>query len=109
MSKRSLDTLTLRELRRSAGISGKEMADRLGISQNSLLFRERRENLRLSSLQEYLSALGCDLVLVARATGSLGLGRAVIVELGVDEAENKQEGEKMKTRRGRRTRTNAEE
>lgn len=52
------DALTLRELRSERGITQVELADRLGKTQGSVSELERRDDWYLSSLREYIEALG---------------------------------------------------
>ena len=46
------------ELRRSVGLSQVELAERIGMSQSDLSKFERRQDVRLSTLETYLEALG---------------------------------------------------
>ncbi|MEL7083868.1 MAG: helix-turn-helix domain-containing protein [Cyanobacteria bacterium J06597_1] len=57
--------LTLKELRQSLGLTQAEMADLLDIGQDSVSRLERRDDLLLSSLQNYIAAAGGQLRLIA--------------------------------------------
>jgi transcriptional regulator with XRE-family HTH domain len=52
------DALALRELRAGRGVTQVELASRLGKSQGNVSELERREDVYLSSLREYIEALG---------------------------------------------------
>lgn len=49
---------TLPELRRQAGLTQQQVADRIGMRQSDLSKLERRGDVRLSSLHAYVAALG---------------------------------------------------
>lgn len=61
-----LDAMALAELREARAITQMEMAGRLGIHQGNVSRMEHRHDLYLSTLREYVAALGGDLELVAR-------------------------------------------
>ncbi|MGV0906267.1 helix-turn-helix domain-containing protein [Mycobacterium novum] len=58
----------LSQIRREAGVTQAEMAARLSITQGSVSQLERRGDVLLSTLSEYLAALGAE----ARITVSIG-------------------------------------
>lgn len=60
---------TLARLRRSCGLTQVRLAGRLGMAQSDLSKLERRPDLRLSTLREYVSALGGRLDLVVHGPG----------------------------------------
>jgi len=57
--------MELRELRETAGITQNEMAERLKKAQPEISRLERRDDFHLSTLQQYVSALGGELEIVA--------------------------------------------
>lgn len=63
-------TATLSELRRRVGLTQAEVAARMGISQSDVSKVERRTDLKVSTLRQYLAALGCPLHLVSRVDGT---------------------------------------
>lgn len=58
--------LTLAELRRRRGLTQAEVAHRLGSTQSEVSKLERRTDLKLSTLQTYMTALDAELELHAR-------------------------------------------
>lgn len=52
------DALALRDLRVERGVTQVELAERLGKSQGNVSELERRDDVYLSSLREYVEALG---------------------------------------------------
>jgi transcriptional regulator with XRE-family HTH domain len=60
--------IELAEIRREAGVTQAEMAARLRTTQGSVSQLERRGDVLLSTLSEYLNALGAE----ARITVSIG-------------------------------------
>lgn len=76
-----LDALALRDLRNVRGLTQVEIAERLGRSQGNVSELERRDDVYLSSLREYIEALGGRLELTAvfpeeRIPVSLGAARS---------------------------------
>lgn len=59
----------LRGLRRRRGLTQRDVAARLGISQPEVSKLERRADIRLSTMHRYVAALGGSLGLVARFDG----------------------------------------
>lgn len=59
------DAIDLAELRRRRGLTQVQLAERLGITQGNVSMIERRRQLYLSTLQEYVEALGGRLELTA--------------------------------------------
>ena len=57
--------LTLAELRRRAGLTQVQVARRIGISQSDVSKVERRRDVRLSTLRDYLAAVDADLRVTA--------------------------------------------
>lgn len=60
---------TLGELRRQVGMTQAQVAARLGISQSDVSKLERCRDLKLSTLREFLAALGCPLRLTTWVDG----------------------------------------
>ncbi len=60
------DAIALGQLRERFEISQAEIASRMGTNQPGVSKLERREDLYLSTLREYVEALGGELMLVAR-------------------------------------------
>lgn len=60
------DAMGLGQLRDAVELKQTDVAERLGISQGNVSRLERREDLYLSTLREYVEALGGELELVAR-------------------------------------------
>jgi transcriptional regulator with XRE-family HTH domain len=60
------DAIALSELRDRFSVTQSELAGRLGTNQPGISRLERREDLYLSTLREYVAALGGELDLVAR-------------------------------------------
>ncbi len=52
------DTVGLASLRRARGLTQREVARRMGISQSDVSKLERRDDVRVSSLRRYVDALG---------------------------------------------------
>ncbi len=59
------DEMTLRELRLALNITQEQLADRLESGQHSVSRLERRNDMKLSTLNDYVSALGGELKVVA--------------------------------------------
>jgi transcriptional regulator with XRE-family HTH domain len=60
------DELSLREIRQALGATQTKLSRKLRIGQHAISRLETRADMRLSSLRNYLRALGGDLELVAR-------------------------------------------
>lgn len=58
--------VSLRELRRIAGMTQEQTAEAMGIDQGQLSRFERQDDMRVSSLRAYVEALGGELEVVAR-------------------------------------------
>jgi transcriptional regulator with XRE-family HTH domain len=56
-----MTTRKLRELRNRKGVTQSELAERLGKSQGNVSELERRDDVHVSSLREYVEALGGEL------------------------------------------------
>jgi DNA-binding XRE family transcriptional regulator len=63
------EALRLHELRSAKGLTQTELGNRLGISQVSVSQLERREDVYLSTLREYIEALGGELEVAAVFNG----------------------------------------
>ena len=61
--------LTLRQLRETLGITQKELADMLAVSQASVSKQERRGDMRLNTLYRIMEALGGSLKITAVIPG----------------------------------------
>ena len=61
----TLDEIRLYELRHSAAVSQAELAGRLDVTQGAISKLERADDVRVSTLRQYLDALGARLELVA--------------------------------------------
>lgn len=59
------EELTLRELRRIHDLTQAQLAERLGIEQDSISRMERRTDILLSTMGEYIEAMGGKLRLIA--------------------------------------------
>ncbi len=59
------EEMTLRQLRQALNITQDELADRLETAQNNVSRMERRNDMKLSTLEGYVEALGGSLKLVA--------------------------------------------
>lgn len=76
---RSLEELRLYELRHAEAVSQVELAGRLEITQGAVSKFEHAEDVRISTLRQYLEALGARLELVAVFDDE---DRRVPIELG---------------------------
>jgi predicted XRE-type DNA-binding protein len=74
----------LAELRRSSGLTQAQLAERLGMTQSKVSQLERQDDARLSSIVDYLAALGTDNIEIhARVPAKGGeAAREVVVPLG---------------------------
>jgi DNA-binding Xre family transcriptional regulator len=79
----TLEEIRLFELRRAAAVSQIEMAGRLSITQAAISKFENADDVRVSTLRDYLEALGARLELVAVFDDD---DRRVPVNLGKDVA-----------------------
>ena len=79
----TLEEIRLFELRRGAAVSQIEMAGRLSITQAAISKFEHADDVRVSTLREYLQALGARLELVAVFDDD---DRRVPINLGKDAA-----------------------
>ena len=60
------DAIALADLRESQSTTQVELAQRLGVNQGNVSRLERRDDLYLSTLRDYVAALGGELELVVR-------------------------------------------
>ena len=74
--------LTLRDLRKAHKMSQKKLAAMLGVTQMSVSNFERRSNMRLSTLREYVEALGGELQLRAIFPGRRAVTIKTFSEVG---------------------------
>lgn len=79
----TLEEVRLYELRRAQTLSQIELADRLQITQAAISKFEHAEDVRVSTLREYLDALGARLELVAVFDDD---NRRIPINLGKDTA-----------------------
>jgi transcriptional regulator with XRE-family HTH domain len=71
------------ELRHAAAVSQAELAGRLDITQSAVSKLEHADDVRVSTLRQYLDALGAELELVAVFDDE----RRVPIQLGRDDAD----------------------
>lgn len=64
--KQDLTEMLLAEIRKMAGLSQRELADGLGISQASLSQMESQTDMQISTLRRIVEALGGELEIVAK-------------------------------------------
>jgi DNA-binding XRE family transcriptional regulator len=76
------EKVTLRELRKSREMSQKKLAAVLGVTQMSVSNFEKRSNMRLSTLREYVEALGGELQLRAIFSGRRAVTIKTFSEVG---------------------------
>lgn len=79
----TLEEIRLYELRRGEAISQAELAGRLDVTQGAISKLEHSEDVRVSTLRQYLEALGARLELVAVFDDE---DRRVPIHLGRDDA-----------------------
>ncbi len=79
----TLEEIRLYELRHAEAVSQAELAGRLDVTQGAISKLEHSEDVRVSTLRQYLEALGARLELVAVFEDE---GRRVPVNLGKDSA-----------------------
>jgi DNA-binding XRE family transcriptional regulator len=65
------EVLALRQLRQRLSISQREMAERLEVSQPAISQLEQQRDMQLSTLRNYVAALGGELEIVVRLPGQL--------------------------------------
>lgn len=58
--------IVLRDLRKTLGITQKQLADALGVTQSNLSQLEHREDYQLATLRKVVRALGGELDIIAR-------------------------------------------
>ena len=81
----TLEEIRLYELRHAEAVSQAELAGRLDVTQGAISKLENAEDVRVSTLRQYLEALGARLELVAVFDDNTG--RRVPVHLGKSERE----------------------
>lgn len=83
-------TVRLHELRKACGVSQIELAERLSIQQGAVSRLERRSDIKLSTIRDFVKSLGGDLKLLATFPD----GAVKIVDIGDEhEVENNIRGE----------------
>jgi DNA-binding XRE family transcriptional regulator len=87
------EEMTRRELRRAVKLTQAQMAKTLGVTQDSISRLEKRSDLLLSTLRQYVEAMGGKLSIVAEFPG-----RQAVILSGISE-------EKSDSRRARGRRT----
>lgn len=73
---------TLAELRRNRGLTQAEVGARMGISQSDVSKLERRTDVRVSTLRDYLGALGLTLHISAGEPGDVAAPSEVVLGRG---------------------------
>jgi transcriptional regulator with XRE-family HTH domain len=63
------EVLALRQLRQRLSVSQREMAERLEVSQPAISQLEQQRDMQLSTLRNYVAALGGELEIVVRLPG----------------------------------------
>lgn len=79
------EEMTLRDLRKARELTQKRMAKSLGIGQDSVSRLEKRSDLLLSTLRDYVAAMGGSLELVARFPDRPSVVVSGLAELQADE------------------------
>lgn len=64
-SKLHAEYMTLQEIRKGQNVTQEDMAKLLGIKQENVSRLERREDMRLSTLRDYIEALGGEMQITA--------------------------------------------
>ena len=80
----TLEEIRLYELRHAEAVSQAELAGRLEVTQGAISKLEHADDVRVSTLRQYLEALGAHLELVAVFDDE---GRRVPIQLGQDDKE----------------------
>jgi DNA-binding XRE family transcriptional regulator len=88
------EEMTRQELRRACKLTQARMAKMLGVTQDSVSRLEKRSDLLLSTLREYIEAMGGKLSLVAEFPG-----RGTVVLSGI--AEEQPDAKKSRRRKAR--------
>lgn len=65
------EVLALRQLRQRLAVSQREMAERLEVSQPAISQLEHQRDMQLSTLRNYVAALGGELEIIVRLPGQL--------------------------------------
>jgi transcriptional regulator with XRE-family HTH domain len=65
------EMLALRQLRQRLSVSQREMAERLEVSQPAISQLEQQRDIQLSTLRNYVAALGGELEIIVRLPGQL--------------------------------------
>ena len=66
MKVQAMPSTTLKELRKSRGLTQKEMGTRLKLDQSAIVKIERRTNQNMATIRKFIDALGGEMCLVAR-------------------------------------------
>ena len=78
----TLEEIRLYELRHGEAISQVELAGRLEVTQGAISKLEHSEDVRVSTLRQYLEALGARLELVANRRSHLVAGGRAVADVG---------------------------
>ena len=65
------EVLALRQLRQRLSVSQQDMAERLEVSQPAISQLEQQQDMQLSTLRNYVAALGGELEIIVRLPGQL--------------------------------------
>ena len=66
LARSMLEAMALQELRQARALSQVDLAERLNVKQAAVSKLERRDDMYVSTLREYIRALGGDLEIIAR-------------------------------------------
>jgi transcriptional regulator with XRE-family HTH domain len=80
------EEMTLREVRKAHNLTQEHLAELLGVGQDSILRLEQRSDLLLSTLRNYIKAMGGNLQLIAEFPD-----RPPVVLTGFADLENKED------------------
>ena len=67
VEERIKEEMTLQEIRKALSLSQSDMATKMGITQVSISQLEKRGDLKLSTLQEYIAAAGLQMEIIVKA------------------------------------------
>lgn len=66
LTRSMLEAMALQELRQAKALSQVDLAERLNVKQAAVSKLERRDDMYVSTLREYIRAMGGDLEIIAR-------------------------------------------